>query len=99
MIAGGVGALAGGVLALQAYTREQASVAELRVQGATLRTVDYYQTEKRAVDSMRLAAIVSASVGAALVVVGAILNPRGDAVVRVAMVPSVGGAALAGVFP
>jgi hypothetical protein len=99
MVAGGVGVLAGGVLGLLAYTREQASVAELRVPGATLRTVDYYVAEKRAVDATRLAAIISAGVGAALVVTGVLLNPRSDAVVRVALVPSFGGAALAGEFP
>lgn len=99
MIAGGVGVLAAGVLGLQAYSREQASVAELQVQGATLRTAEYYTNEKRAVDSLRLATLVSAGVGAALVIVGVVLNPRSDAVVRVAVVPSVGGAAVAGVFP
>jgi TolB-like protein len=99
MIAGGVGALTGGVLVLQAFTREQTSVAELKVSGATLRTVQYYADEKRAVDTLRIAAGISAGVGVALFVTGLLINPSSDAVVRVSVVPSLSGAALVGVFP
>jgi hypothetical protein len=100
MIGGGVAMLAGGVLLLQSVGLEQGALAELKVMGATLNNnAAYYRAQGEQVAQLRLIAAISAGVGAALVVTGILINPRSDAVTRVALVPTLGGAAVVGVFP
>lgn len=99
MIGGGVAVLTGGVLFLQSFTREETVLAELNAKGASLRGVDAYATEAAQISQLRVIASITAGVGAALVVTGLLLNPRSDAVVRVTIAPTFGGATLVGVFP
>lgn len=100
IIGGGVAMLAGGVLLLQSIGLEQNALAELKVMGATLNNdAAYYRAQDQQVSQLRLIAGLSAGVGAALLVTGILLNPRQDAVTRVALVPTLGGAAVVGVFP
>lgn len=99
MIGGGVAVATSGVLFLQSFSREETTLAELQVSGATLKDVATYQAEARAISELRVAAAVVAGLGAAAFVTGLVLNPRNDAVTRVAVVPTTNGAAVVGVFP
>lgn len=100
IIGGGVAMLASGVLLLQSFVAEQNALAELQVMGATLNnTAAYYRAQDQQVSQLRLIAGLSAGLGAALLVTGILINPRADAVTRVALVPTFGGFAVVGGFP
>ncbi|MGV3623190.1 MAG: hypothetical protein ACO1OB_20390 [Archangium sp.] len=101
MVGGGVGAIAGGVLLLQASLREATVAAELRLSeeqpDVILQGADYYRNEAAVVTGMRFGGAIGVGVGAALVAVGAVLLPKTEGT-RVAIVPTGTGAAIAGSF-
>jgi TolB-like protein len=100
MIGGGVALVSSAALFLVSFTTEQTAVAELNVMGATLNhNAEYYRLQGEQIAAMRLGGAIAAGVGAAALLVGILINPRSDAVTRVALVPTFSGAALAGSFP
>lgn len=99
MIGGGLALAASGVLFLQSVIREQTVLTELKATGSTLRSASSFQDDAAQISQLRLIGAITAGVGAVALVTGVLVNPRSDAVVRVAVVPTLGGGALVGVFP
>ena len=100
---GGAAVVGSGVLFLQSITREQAVLRELKLAteqpSLVLDPAQRYRDEASGVRDTRIIGGVVAGVGAALIVAGVLLLPGPDAVVRVTVVPSAHGVALAGAFP
>jgi TolB-like protein len=98
---GAAAAVSAGVLFLSSFSREQAALNELGLAKTQpqvlLKPASYYAGEARAVSQLRLVGSVVGGVGAALLVAGVIVYPR-EATVRVAVVPTLGGAAIVGSF-
>lgn len=103
----GVGAaavVAGGVLFLQAALLEQSTSAELLLgqqqPQVSLKSLDWYRAQAQSVETLRIIGGVSAGVGVAMAVTGALLFPRGvggSVAARVAPMPN--GFAVVGVWP
>lgn len=101
---GAAAVIAGGVLFLQAALVEQATSAELQLgqqqPQVSLKSLDWYREQARSVERLRLIGGVSAGLGVALAVAGALLFPRGagsGVAARVAPLPN--GFAVVGVWP
>lgn len=100
----GVGALAfagGGVLGIDALSRERAMRAEFEKQGETgiYRTRQTYQDELDAISRNKSVALLGLAVGTVAMGLGVGLYPREGPGGRLALLPTGNGAALVGVWP
>jgi TolB-like protein len=98
---GAAAVVTAGVLFLSSFSREQAAISELALAKSQpqlqLKPASYYAAEAAAVSQLRLIGGIVGGVGAALIVAGIVVYPR-ESMVRVAVVPTVGGAAVVGSF-
>jgi hypothetical protein len=99
LAAGGAAVVVGGVMGITALSRD-ASLASDLDQGPTgaYKPLETYRQEASAIGSLRTASLISLVAGAALLVTGLVLLPK-EGAVRVALIPTGAGAALAGVWP
>ncbi len=99
---GGVAALGAGVLALDAFSRDQLLTAELQGGGdrpGRLKTLAEYEADRAFIGTERTVALVAATGGAALVATGVFLFLRSAPVPpKLALVPGARGVALVGVW-
>jgi TolB-like protein len=100
---GAAAAIGAGVTFFQAFAQEQAALKELEIAKeqpqVQLKPASYYRDEADQVIRLRVASAALLAVSVALVVSGILLNPSDGDSTKVALVPSLGGAALVGVFP
>lgn len=90
---------AGGILAVDGFSRERALRAELRDEtGAYFKPLDVYIEEIDVIQRNKIVGLGGLGLGAALVGLGVFLFPK-DTGAPVALVPTFGGAALVGGFP
>jgi len=101
LVAGGVFGVASGVVGFNALTREgvvQAEFDRAATGKTTLTDAAYYRQEAAAVGRDKTLSLVGLCAGAALVTAGFLLMPK-DPSDAVALVPTLNGAAVVGVFP
>jgi hypothetical protein len=97
MAVGAAAIVAGGVLGLQGLSVDATVRGELT--GAQLDRMQHYVDQAAQAGALKTASLVTLIGGAALVTLGIVLLPRGPTGPSVALVPTAGGAALAGSFP
>lgn len=99
LIAGGATAFAaGGVVAIDGFSRERALRAELKPETGVFKSLSVYQEEIEVIQRNKAFGLTMLAGGAALVAVGVLIFPK-DPQATVALVPTGTGAALVGVFP
>lgn len=102
---GGALVLVGGVVAFQAFMREDTLVSELKLAesqpSVVLRPVGFYREEARRIANQKLIGSLLSGAGVALLVTGLTLNLNLSSQIelRVAWAPGGPGVAMAGVFP
>lgn len=100
---GGAAVVTGGVLFVTSLTREEAALNELKLAQTQptfqLKPASYFRDEAAAVQQMRILSISVAAAGAAALAAGIWLMPTSDSGAGFALVPTVSGAAVVGVFP
>lgn len=100
---GGAAVVTGGVLFVTSLTREEAALNELKLAQTQptfqLKPASYFRDEAAAVQQMRILSISVAAAGAAALAAGILVMPTSDSGAGFALVPTVTGGALVGVFP
>ncbi|MFZ5438487.1 MAG: hypothetical protein ACOZQL_00695 [Myxococcota bacterium] len=96
---GAVGFAAGGILAIDGFSRQRQLGNELRADNGVYQSYGHYEEELKTISEHKWLGVGLLAAGAAAIGAGVLLYPKDTGGSVVALVPSGRGAALVGVFP